>query len=245
MTAPAPYDLRHGCYQDVLADVEVDAVICDPPFGARTHEGQAGGNDGHLRGPIVYQHWTAVDVSEFVRFWSERTRGWMVAITCSDLFPAWRESYEAAGRISFHPLPLIMPNMTCRLTGDGPSSEAVYALVARPRTRAMARWGTLPGWYYALRGVHKSLGPSVGRGKPLDLMRKIVSDYSRPGDLVCDPTAGYGSTLAAAIQKGRRAIGAECEADVYAEARRRLDLVMAGPADLFDPRSARPGTLDL
>ncbi|MCC6596997.1 MAG: hypothetical protein IT477_10855 [Rhodanobacteraceae bacterium] len=72
----------------------------------------------------------------------------------------------------------------------------------------------------------------MGRGKPLDLMRAIVSDYSRPGDLVCDPCAGYGSTLAAALQKGRRAIGAECDPEVYAEAQRRLAGVQY--VDLFD-----------
>jgi site-specific DNA-methyltransferase (adenine-specific) len=74
-------------------------------------------------------------------------------------------------------------------------------------------------------------------------MRAIVSDYSRPGDLVCDPTAGYGSTLAAALQKGRRAIGAEVDPEVYAEARKRLDLVQAGPEDMFDPSRAKQSNL--
>jgi len=54
------------------------------------------------------------------------------------------------------------------------------------------------------------------------LMRAIVSDYSRPGDLVCDPFAGGGTTLLAAAIEGRRAIGAEESPETYARAVRRL-----------------------
>ena len=53
-------------------------------------------------------------------------------------------------------------------------------------------------------------------------MNALVRDYSRPGDLVCDPFAGWGSTLAAAVANGRRAIGAEMDAAAHAEAVRRL-----------------------
>jgi len=39
-------------------------------------------------------------------------------------------------------------------------------------------------------------------GKPMWLMRALVRDYSRPGNLVCDPCAGGATTLiAAAIEK--------------------------------------------
>lgn len=50
-----------------------------------------------------------------------------------------------------------------------------------------------------------------GRGKPDWLMRALVRDYSRPGDLICDPLAGFGSTLIAARDEGRRSIGAEID----------------------------------
>lgn len=35
-------DLRVGRWQDVLQGVEVDCVCVDPPYGARTHEGNTG-----------------------------------------------------------------------------------------------------------------------------------------------------------------------------------------------------------
>ena len=53
-------------------------------------------------------------------------------------------------------------------------------------------------------------------------MRAIVRDYSEPGDLVCDPCAGGGTTLLAAVIEGRRAIGAERDPDTFAKAVARL-----------------------
>ena len=36
-------DLRLGDYREVMQDVEPDAVIVDPPYGARTHAGHRDG----------------------------------------------------------------------------------------------------------------------------------------------------------------------------------------------------------
>lgn len=246
MTDRTHIDLRVGRWESVLADVEVDAVITDPPYSERNHVGHnayagaktsTGGNirnqDGHPREIIGYAHWTPEIIHAFVSSWSPRTRGWMLALTSHDLIPAWEAAYGDAGRYCFAPIPCVLVGMSVRMMGDGPSSWAVYAVVARPRTAAMLKWGTLPGAYSAAPTRGDSGG---GRGKPLDLMRALVTDYSRPGDLVCDPCAGYGSTLAAAAQKGRRAIGAEVDPAVHAEALVRLSRVQT--ADLFDmPRS--------
>lgn len=72
-------------------------------------------------------------------------------------------------------------------------------------------------------------------------MRAIVRDYSRRGDLVCDPTAGGGTTLLAAAIEGRRAIGAEVDDETFRAAKRRL---AAGytPALDFGAASALPTT---
>jgi len=59
-------------------------------------------------------------------------------------------------------------------------------------------------------------------GKPLRLMRAIVRDYTRPGDIVCDPCAGGGTTLLAALTEGRGAVGAEMDPAHYEIARKRL-----------------------
>lgn len=216
-------DLRLGRWQDALAGVECDALICDPPYGATTHarslpEGSRyDGSSLDGIGPR-YSAWSPTEIAEFVASWSPRCRGWMVAMTSHDLIPAWQDAHASVGRYLFAPLPLVMRGMSVRLCGDGPSSWTVYAMVARPRSRAFSAWGTLDGAYVGSR----SREAGGGRGKPAWLMSALVRDYSRPGDLVCDPFAGWGSTLAAAVANGRRAIGSEIDADAHAEALRRL-----------------------
>lgn len=229
-------DFRLGRWQDVLSDVECDTIICDPPYGGRTHVGHDSMSgrelsDGCARSVISYRSWTEDDVREFVSSWSQRTRGWIVALTSHDLWLAWDLAYRNVGRYPFAPIPCVTPGMSVRIAGDGPSSWSVYAMVARPRTPQFAKWGTLPGAYYQTRTSEWQHGGGGGRGKSKDLMKAIVRDYSRPGDVICDPTAGYGMTGVAALSMGRSFIGAECERLAYDEGVKRLNSPTNG--DLF------------
>ena len=219
-------ELRLGRWQDVLGDVECDAVIVDPPYGARTHAGHDGmmarlehrGAHGVCeRRQISYDHWAPHDVAEFCESWSPRASGWMACMTSHDLLPAWHGSMEDLGRYVFAPVPAVMRGMTVRLGGDGPSSWTVYCVVSRPKTREFSNWGTLPGAYVGGPGERVHIG-----GKPLWLMRELVKDYTRPGGLICDPCAGAGTTLLAAMMEGRRAIGCEVDPETFEIARRRL-----------------------
>lgn len=215
-------DLRLGRWQDVLADVECDALITDPPYGSRTHKGHdAGvsrstdwGESTARRRALSYAAWGADEVNEFVEHWHPRTRRWMAVMSCSDLAGVWREAFERVGRVAFAPIPCVIRAMSVRLSGDGPSNWAVYLNVARPRG-----WkpGTLNGAYIVNRD------PGHIGGKPRGLMLQIVNDYSREGDLVCDPCAGYGTTLRAADALGRAAVGAEVDACTYRRALGRRD----------------------
>lgn len=76
----------------------------------------------------------------------------------------------------------------------------------------------MPGAYLS-RTDHNA--PVVG-AKPIDVMRHIVRDYSRPGDLVCDPCAGGAATLIAAAMEGRLALGSEIDPATYKKAKARM-----------------------
>lgn len=123
------------------------------------------------------------------------------------------------GRLVFPPLPLIDVGSRVRIHGDGPSPWSTFIVVARPRTEAMAAWGTLPGCYMRQEGDERS--PVMG-GKPLGVMRALVRDYSRPGDLVVDPCAGGATTLMAAVRESRCAVGVEVDEATFAVAREQL-----------------------
>ena len=221
----SPIDLRLGRWQDALADVTTcDAVICDPPYSARTHEGAnelARGSsrvsEEWNRAPINYTGWTPDDVRAFVDAWAPRCAGWFVAFTSHDLVSAYTDALETHDRYVFAPLPFFSPGSRVRLSGDGPSSWTCWIVVARPRS--LNRWGTLPGGYM----VPPERNMEVVGGKPLALMAAIVRDYSRPGDLVVDPFCGSGTTALAAAMEGRRCITSEEKPEHHAIAKRRLD----------------------
>jgi hypothetical protein len=245
---PETVDLRLGRYQDVFAaDFMCDAIITDPPYSGRTHaghsravvsvdnvDGDGTGGDGANRRDLGYGAWDRNDIAAFIEFWLPRCRGWWVILTDSVLMPVWYDLVGDAGRVTFQPVVCLMPGMTVRLHGDGPSSWAVYAMVSRPRTEEYRMWGTLPGGYYQTSDPSKdhefSAGASSARmgGKPMGLMSKLVQGYSRAGELVCDPCAGNGTTLAAAILAGRRAAGSEIAPDVHAAASTAISEVISG-----------------
>jgi hypothetical protein len=91
-------------------------------------------------------------------------------------------------------------------------------MAARPSSREWATWETLDGAYVGAAQP----GAGGGRGKPRWLMNALVRDYTRSGDIVVDPFAGWGTTLASCAELGRIGIGAECDPEAYAEAERRL-----------------------
>ena len=60
--------------------------------------------------------------------------------------------------------------------------------------------------------------------KPLEAILPLIETFSKPGDIVLDPFAGSGTTLVAARQLGRRAVGIELDPEYYRTARNRLVL---------------------
>lgn len=244
------WELRLGRWQDALADVECDALITDPPYSERTHTTYRDMAEVGRR-PIAYSSFSAEDVDAMVDALAPRVRGWMAIFCDHGLIGAYESAMERHGRYVFAPLACMEPGSRVRLSGDGPCQWSVWLVVSRPKSRAFQKWGALPGGYVVSASDGWRGAPSVGGrsgvigGKPLALMRAIVRDYTRPGDLVCDPCAGGGTTLLAARMEGRRAIGAEMMPEHYDIARRRLAEMPMGtekqPA-LFDGQTSQPSS---
>lgn len=54
--------------------------------------------------------------------------------------------------------------------------------------------------------------------KPVGVLKKLISTFTDPGDVVIDPCAGSGSTLRAAYELGRNSYGFEVDRDFYQKA---------------------------
>lgn len=72
--------------------------------------------------------------------------------------------------------------------------------------------------------------------KPIEFMRWLIRTYTNPGDLILDNVCGSGTTLAAAVVEGRRAIGIELEEEFCEMAATRLHSGATG--DKWSDRSA-------
>ena len=99
-------------------------------------------------------------------------------------------------------------------TGFRRDVEAVF--LVGPWPRRDARWSSV--LISGIRNIGTPNSPAGRTGhphaKPMDLMETIL-DACPPG-VIADPFAGSGSTLVAARNLGRRAIGVECH-EPYAE----------------------------
>jgi site-specific DNA-methyltransferase (adenine-specific) len=71
-------------------------------------------------------------------------------------------------------------------------------------------WGRDP-----VDDLHWKIHPTQ---KPVNLLERLITTFTDPGDVVIDPVAGSGSTLIAAENTGRKGIGFEINREFYKKA---------------------------
>ena len=216
---------------DILPTLgKVDAVVTDPPYSKTTHDGHdsgaRGGFDGANRKDLGYQAWNEETVDRFIWSLSGKCAGWIVCMCDHWLVPQYHRSMANTGRYTFAPLPWYVPGSRVRLSGDGPSCWVTWIVVSR--TKAQAKWGTLPGGY-TQRGEHAYMG-----GKPVELMDALVCDYSRRGDTILDPCMGAGTTGVSCVRMGRRFVGIEVNFEEFNKAKARIQRALEDSVMLWD-----------
>jgi site-specific DNA-methyltransferase (adenine-specific) len=100
-------------------------------------------------------------------------------------------------------------------------------------------------WYYArVAGTFKERQGFHGCQMPEQLLGRIIRVSSNPGDIVLDPFAGSGTTLAVAKKLGRRWLGCELSEDYVRAASERLNAVQEGQLldGPVDPIASAPST---
>ena len=217
---------------------KVDAILTDPPFSERTHKGHDAvarpGRDGAVRADLGYGALAPAQIPIISAIMSDICTGWICWITDQTLAPHIQASLDDLGRYVFAALPFYQPGRSVRLSGDGPCSWTDWIVASR--TAAQMRWGTLPGGYIAGEGWN---GKERMGGKPLPLMKAMVGDYSRAGQVVLDPFMGAGTTIVACQQMGRSSIGIEIDPQAFDKACRRVDEA-SRQTDLFIAPPAKP-----
>lgn len=244
------WELRRGSCLDPahglasLADDFVDHVIVDPPYSARTHDGQRHERDDDAEGRISddglgYDALDAEGVRVLSKEYDRVSRGWNLVMTSHDLWPLWEHEMKALGRYVFAPLPIVIPGMNVRLQGDGPSNWTVWLVVSRPRVTK--NWGTKPGAYCGIPPAEKSV---VKGAKHRLLLDALVRDYTIRGDTILDSHVGSGTTGIACLRLGRRFVGWEVVPKHGDVAMKNLRATKLDSTPLFDTTRAMQITFD-
>lgn len=203
--------LYHGDCREVLAWLDADVLVTDPPYGiAWSAEGQVGRRfkgveRTSVRPPIANDETTAAR-DEVISLWGGARP--MLVFGSPRLAPpegtkhvlTWRKPNDAG---------LVGSWLPWRR-----DTESVYVLGAWPKSEGLAS-SVLEG----PRGMHSYLSGHP-HSKPLSLLEDLI--LKCPPGVVADPFSGGGSTLVAAKALGRRAIGVEVDERYCEIAARRL-----------------------
>jgi site-specific DNA-methyltransferase (adenine-specific) len=209
--------LYHGDCREVLAqlaDQSVDCVITDPPYSDRTHEGTRSNSDrakGHgnrvLSGNFGFDSITEDGLRVIMGDLGRITRRWVVSSL--DYRHAFRFEQEPPENLRTLRIGVwVKPNPMPQISGDRPG-QGWEAIAFMHRVDVKPAWnggGQAGVWF---NRVAQNEGHPTS--KPLPMVADWVRLFSDPGDLILDPFAGSGTTLRAAKDEGRKAIGVELE----------------------------------
>lgn len=203
--------LYHGDALEVLGslpNLSADAVITDPPYTERTHaKAKSNKGEGHDARVMDFDSFSEADLMAALAECGRVTRRWVVATL----------AYQHSFKLEERPPPGLrmmrigawvktnpMPQISADRPGTGWESIAY-----------MHREDTKPAWNgggragnYVLPVVQNEGHPTV---KPLSMVQDFVRRFTNPGDVILDPFTGSGTTLRAAIDEGRKAIGVEID----------------------------------
>ena len=231
--------IYHGDCLDVLSKIpsaSVDAVVTDPPYcSGGSLEAQKNTPAQGLRSKTVQDEafeWFSADnmstagLVALLRSVLVCSRRFLKANRSAFIFCDWR----------------MVPNISPALESSGlrfrnmlvwDKGNAGLGCGFRPAHELVLEYANGATEYFSTTGSNvlrfarvSSLTKEHGAQKPVPLIAQILSVASPPGGVVLDPFVGSGTTLVAAQQTGRRAIGIEVEERYCEIAAKRLEQEM-------------------
>jgi DNA modification methylase len=207
----------------LLEEALFDLILADPPYGINV-------GSGGFRGRTVQHHNYKDDLATARSVGSTiLTEGFRVAKPRANLFmfnsiDNWEWFKQVASNMGwdYFPRPVIW---------------------GKSDSEGLAPWGsggfriTTEYIFYATKGQRRLVSSPIdylrenrvardervyGAEKPTTLIRKLIECSTLPGDYVLDPCCGSGTTLVAARECNRRALGLEKDEDAYYTALAKL-----------------------
>ena len=216
-----------------LGDRSVGMVLTDPPYSEHVHASVRRGETAWKSGvissisPLGFDALTGATRNEAAAQFSRVASRWVAIFSDTEGDHLWRSECEGMGldyvRTCFWHKLLGAP----QFTGDRPAVACEAITLCHPAGRKRWNGGGRQGLYsFAIAMGRPGRQQEDARvhttQKPLALMEALVSDFTDPGELVCDPFAGSGTTGVACIRLGRRFVGWEKNEKYFDVAVRRL-----------------------
>ena len=201
--------LYHGDCREILPALAVaDHVITDPPYDAKTHAGARTSTRDDVKALGI--DFDPIDAGVICPVLLASAKRWVVAFCALEQVGAYR---DAAGASWVRSGTWHRVGGTPQFTGDRPAQGCEGIAIMHAPGRKRWNGGGKQGHYVCNIERMERQHPTQ---KPEPLMLALVLDFTDAGDLICDPFAGSGTTLAVAKRLGRRAVGIELD-ERYAE----------------------------
>lgn len=211
--------IYHGDCREILPSLpKVDLVLTDPPFSEYTHQNAKSNRDlGYGNKAIDFK---AIDFKAIEQI--------LASVKCDRWFVSFMDWRHIAMLHSNCPAPWefvrfgvsLKSNPMPQISADRPANGWVGIAYLHNR-KYRKRWngGGSSGNYIepvVTDGAHPT-------GKPINILLSMAERFSDIDNTILDPFMGSGTTLRAAKDLGRKAIGIEIEEKYCAIAAKRLE----------------------
>ena len=208
MSLPAPYynhagiTIYHGDCLEIMPHLEkVDLVLTDPPYDEYTHRGALTGTDG-----FGMSYKPLSNPESMIKLFLNISTKWILIFSSLEMLGMYQniksQNYIRGGvwdRIVNTP----------QFSGDRPAQGAEGIAIFHSVGKNMKWQG---GGKAAIWREMVERGKKLHENqKPLNLIKKLVNLFSLEDETIIDSFMGSGTTLVAAKELGRRAIGIEIE----------------------------------
>jgi site-specific DNA-methyltransferase (adenine-specific) len=202
-------------YQELLGempDKSIDLLCIDPPFGLNI------GKMGYINNPGGVAPRKKYHKQNLT--WDEST---LNAEDIKELFRVSKNQVIFGANYFAHLLPpskcwYVWDKRTAdKFTCDFADCELIWTSFKKPAR--VIRWLWHGMIQQDMKHKEKRFHPTQ---KPVPVMRRLIEDFSKPGELILDCFCGSGSGLLAAQETGRRFIGCDKDQSYVDVARERL-----------------------
>jgi site-specific DNA-methyltransferase (adenine-specific) len=190
----------------LIPDKSVDLILTDPPYGKNADKGTNGfgsaknrrysGNWDKIAPPqALFQEMFRI-AKNLIIFGGNYFSSYLPPSNC---WIFWDKKGDVAFQNHF---------------ADG---EFIYTSFKKPAKRIVFRQQG-----FISDSKDKKFHPTQ---KPTELVAQLIELFTKPGDIICDPFLGSGTTVVSAVQTGRHYIGYEIDPGYYQICCDRLDEV--------------------